>query len=98
MDGLNVSAALMDEIHAWTDQNLFDVIKDSMSAREQPITIITTTAGTVRDSVYDKRYEKYSKIINGYSDTDGYCDERTLPIIYELDSADEVWNEDMWRQ
>ena len=96
MDGLNVSAALMDEIHAWTDQNLFDVIRDGMSSRDQPITIITTTAGTVRDSVYDKRYEKYSKIINGYSDEDGYCDERTLPIIYELDSADEVWNEDMW--
>lgn len=95
LDGLNISCALLDEIHAWTDQNLYDVIRDGCSARKQPLILIMTTAGTVRDSVYDAKYEECRRIIAGYSDG-SYADERTLPIVYELDQADEVWDEDCW--
>src|SRR5699024_9517921 len=52
LDGLNVHGALFDEVHAWKDQNLYDVIVDGTSARDQPLIFTTTTAGTVRESVF----------------------------------------------
>lgn len=89
LDGLNVHGALLDEIHAWKDKNLYDVIVDGTSSREEPMIFITTTAGTIRESVYDMKYDECELILNGYGDPDGYHDERVLPVIYELDSRTE---------
>ena len=96
LDGLNVHAALLDEIHAWKDKNLYDVIVDGMTAREQPLIFITTTAGTIRECVYDIKYDEAEQVINGYEDPDGYKNERLLPIIYELDSRKEWTDPDCW--
>ncbi|WP_438498027.1 terminase large subunit [Paenibacillus sp. IHBB 3054] len=92
LDGLNVHGALLDEIHAWKDKNLYDVIVDGTSAREQPLLIMITTAGTVREAVYDLKYNEAEMVLNGFGDPDGYKDERFLPIIYELDDRNE-WTE-----
>lgn len=96
LDGLNVHCALLDEIHAWKDKNLYDVIVDGETAREQPMTIIASTAGTVRDCIYDIKYEECENIINGYDDPNGYHDERVLPIIYELDNRKEWTSPAYW--
>jgi phage terminase large subunit-like protein len=98
LDGLNVHASLIDELHAITDKNLYDVIVDGMSAREQPLSIITSTAGTVREGIFDLKYEEAERIINGYDDPNGYKDERTLPIIYELDSRKEWTDPSCWKK
>ncbi|WP_288334597.1 terminase TerL endonuclease subunit [uncultured Cloacibacillus sp.] len=96
LDGLNVHCSLIDELHAIEDCNLYDVIVDGMSAREQPLSIIVTTAGTVRESIFDQKYEEAELIIKGYGDPDGYKDDRILPIIYELDARSEWTNEKCW--
>lgn len=96
LDGLNVHGSMMDEIHAWKDKNLYDVIVDGMSSREQPMNFMITTAGTVRESVYDMKYEEAEMLLNGLDDPDGYKDDRFLPIIYELDSRDEWVDESCW--
>jgi phage terminase large subunit-like protein len=98
LDGLNVHGALLDEIHAWNDKNLYDVIVDGTTAREQPLIFITTTAGTVRESVYDLKYDEAERVINGYDDADGYHDEHFLPIIYELDSREEWTDPACWQK
>lgn len=98
LDGLNVHCALMDEIHAWTDQNLYDVIADGTSAREQPLIFITTTAGFVRESVYDGQYEDIERLINGYGDPDGYKDERKIAFVYELDDRKTWTDKETWYQ
>ncbi|MDA1557729.1 terminase large subunit [Bacillus cereus] len=98
LDGLNVHCSLIDELHAIEDKNLYDVIVDGMTAREQPISIITTTAGTVREGIFDIKYEEAERIINGYDDPDGYKDERVLPIIYELDKREEWTEESCWQK
>lgn len=98
LDGLNVHGALLDEIHAWTDQNLYDVIVDGTTAREQPLVFITTTAGTVRESVFDIKYDEAERVINGYEDSNGYKNERFLPIIYELDNRKDWRDEEAWYQ
>lgn len=96
LDGLNVHGAMMDEIHAWKDKNLYDVIVDGTSAREQPMIFMITTAGTIRESVYDMKYEEAEMLLNGLDDPDGYKDDRFLPIIYELDKREEWTDQTKW--
>lgn len=93
LDGLNTHCGLMDEIHAWKDKNLYDVIYDSMTSREQPLLFETTTAGTVRELVYDEKYDYASKVIDGI---EGFEDDRLLAVIYELDSREEWIDPECW--
>ncbi len=96
LDGLNVHGGMLDEIHAWKTKELYDVIVDGTSAREQPLIFITTTAGTVRESIYDILYDEAVMIINGFGSEMGYKNETFLPIIYELDSREEWTDETSW--
>jgi phage terminase large subunit-like protein len=96
LDGLNVHCALLDEIHAWTDDNLYDVIVDGTTARDEPLVFITTTAGTVREHIYDIKYDEAERVINGFEDENGYHDDHFLPIIYELDNRKEWIDESSW--
>lgn len=97
LDGLNVSCALMDEIHQWkAGRGLYDIIADGVSAREQPMIVITSTAGTIRQDIYDEKYEECERILNGFDTEDGYRDERVLPVVYELDSRNEWRDPECW--
>lgn len=95
-DGLNIHGALIDELHAIKDKNAYDVLVDGMSAREQPICIITSTAGTVRDNIFDLKYDEGAKIVAGYGDPEGYHDETILPVMYELDKREEWVKPENW--
>lgn len=97
LDGLNIHGALMDEIHQWKNgRALFDIIADGVIAREQPMIFETSTAGTIREDIYDDKYEEAERIINGYDDPEGYHDEHFLPLIYELDSRNEWTDPGAW--
>lgn len=98
LDGLNVHGALIDELHALKDKNLYDVLIDGMTAREQPLCIITSTAGTVRDNIFDLKYDECERIVNGYDDKEGYKDETILPFVYELDKRGEWTDPDKWQK
>lgn len=91
MDGLNASCVIMDELHAVTDRNIYEVMKQSMSTRRQPLFVMITTAGTVRESIFDDRYDYACSVIDGV-----ISDDRYLPVIYELDSRDEWQDEAAW--
>ena len=100
LDGLNVHGALMDEVHQWRDGvALYDIIADGTTAREQPMVLITSTAGVVREDIYDNKYEYAEKVILGYDDPDaGIVDDHFLPFIYELDSREEWEKEECWKK
>ena len=91
LDGLNAHLVIADEVHAWKDKNLLDVMFDSMSARTQPILLETSTMGTIRQNVFDIEYDYASQVIDG-----AIQDESLLPIIYELDEEKEWTNEECW--
>lgn len=99
LDGLNVHCALMDEIHQWKNgRALYDIIADGVTARDQPLIFITSTAGTVREDIYDQEYEDAKRLINGYEDPDGYNDEHTIAFVYELDSRSEWTDPKCWKK
>lgn len=96
LDGLNAYCVLADEVHAWKDKNLLDVMDDSMSSREEPLLVETSTMGKVRENVFDEEYDYCSNLIEGYEASNDFIDETVLPIIYELDSIKDLDNEECW--
>lgn len=97
LDGLNVHGALMDEIHQWKNgKALFDIIADGVAAREQPLIFMTSTAGVIREDIYDEKYEYADKVIDGYFDENGYKDENFIAFVYELDDRKEWTDPDCW--
>lgn len=91
LDGLNAHGVIIDELHGVKDRNLYEVMKQSQSARRQPLLIMITTAGTVRECIFDDIYSYAENVLNGT-----YTDERFLPVIYELDKRNEYKNERNW--
>lgn len=97
LDGLNAFFVIGDEIHAWRDKNLLDVMYDSMSAREEPLFLETSTMGTIRESVFDNEYEYASTVIDGYEGKEEEIEDETLlAVIYELDNPNEWRDEKKW--
>lgn len=96
LDGLNSFFVIADEIHAWKDKNLIDVMYDSMGGREEPIFSEFSTMGTVRENVFDNEYEYGSDLIDTFEKTGVMKDERILVIIYELDNSKEIEKEECW--
>lgn len=91
LDGLDVHAAVIDELAAIKNRDIYDLIKQAMGARTQPLLFCITTNGFVRNGIFDAQYDYAKKIILGEAKND-----RFLPFIYELDSPDEWDNEDCW--
>ena len=91
LDGLDVHFAIIDELSAITNPDLYDLVKQGMSAREQPMLCIITTNGFVRNGIFDDRYDYASRWLDGKVDDDVF-----LPFIYELDDRDEWINESAW--
>ncbi|WP_270396239.1 terminase large subunit [Mediterraneibacter massiliensis] len=99
LDGLNIHCVLMDEIHQWKQgKALYDIMADGVSAREQPLVYITSTAGTIREDIYDQKYDEAEMVINGYDDPEGYKDEHFIAFIYELDNRREWTDEKCWKK
>jgi phage terminase large subunit-like protein len=91
LDGLNSHAVIIDELHAIKDRNLYEVMKQSMSARRQPLMVMITTAGTVRECIYDDMYDYACKVVD-----DVLEDDRFLAVLYELDDRSEWTDWRMW--
>ena len=97
LDGLNVHFSLMDEFHQWKNgKKLYDIVVDGNIMREQPLNFMTSTAGTVREDIFDDKYDEATKVIDGYFDDNGYKDERLVAYIYELDDKSEWTDEECW--
>lgn len=93
LDGLNSSLVIIDELHAVKDRNLYEVMKQSQSARRQPLLIMITTAGTVRECIFDDMYKYATGVADGIITDDSF-----LPILYELDDKNEYLQPEAWEK
>ncbi len=62
-------------------------MRQSQSARRQPLLVMITTAGTIRENIFDDMYTHACEVADGV-----IADNSFLPMLYELDSRSE-WNE-----
>ncbi len=93
LDGLNLHYVSCDELHAQADRNMYDVTRQGMKARKQPIFGSITTAGFAREGIYDSLFEYAQGVATG-----SITDLRFLPVLYKLDSREEWTNPECWEK
>lgn len=91
LDSLDAHGVIIDELAAITNRDIYDLMKQSMGARQQPLLFCITTNGFVRNGIFDAQYDYADRLLRGE-----ISNPRFLPFIYELDSLDEMWKEEMW--
>lgn len=91
LDGLDTSCGVIDELAAIKNRDIYDLVKQSMGARRQPLLFCISTNGFVRDSIFDAQYDYASSVLSGSIE-----DRHFLPFIYELDDIEEWQNRNCW--
>lgn len=93
MDGLNCHFFSLDEWHEAKNRKVYDVMKQSQSARLQPLAWLISTNGFVREGFFDTKYA-YSKNVALW--IKGFEDYRLLPLLYQLDNKEEWKDPKCW--
>lgn len=91
LDGLDTHMATIDELAAIKNRDLYDLVKQSMGARIQPLLFTISTNGFVRDGIFDAQYKYATDILYGKADNPHF-----LSFIYELDDVSEWDMEECW--
>lgn len=89
--GFNASAIIYDELHAAPNRELYDVLTTSTAAREQPLTILITTAGYDKNSICYELHEYACKVRDGI-----ISDPTFLPIIFAAEEGDDWKDPQTW--
>ena len=79
------------ELGAIKNRDIYDLMKQSMSSRRQPLLTCITTNGFVRECIFDSQYEYATGVLDGK-----IKDDRFIAFIYELDDRTEWDKEDCW--
>src|SRR5690606_15944636 len=82
-DGFSPSAFILDECHALKDRATYDVFTSGAGARAQPLGIIISTFGFVRESIFDSILKRCEEWLRGESE------ERIFPMIFRIDKDDD---------
>ena len=91
LDGLNVHFAVIDEMAAITNRDVYDLVKQATGARDNPLVLTITTNGFERGGVFDDQYEYASRWLDGKLRDDTF-----LPVVYELDERSEWTDRAAW--
>lgn len=91
LDGLNSHGVIIDELSAIKNRDIYDLMKQSMSSRRNPLLFCITTNGFVRHGIYDAQHDYAVRVLDGMIE-----DEHFLPFLYGLDDRDEWADESAW--
>lgn len=91
LDGLDTHCGVVDELAAIKNRDLYDLVIQSMSARQQPLLFCNTTNGFIRGGIFDAQYEYAAKWLRGEIVNDHF-----LAFVYELDDPEEWDDPAMW--
>lgn len=92
--GANIHGALIDELHVHKNPYLLEAIESGTGAREQPLTIIITTADDGQiTSVYAQRRDMIEKVCRRVLDQPA-----TYGVIFAADEADDPFIEATWQK
>jgi phage terminase large subunit-like protein len=93
-DGLNVQCGIVDEYHAHSTSEIYDVLVSGMGARPQPLMMIITTAGfELQHPCYSVEYQYVSKILDPDNPIEN---DEYFVMINELDKDDDIKDERNW--
>lgn len=93
LDGLNIHAAIVDELHAHKSRAVYDVLDTATGARAQPLIVMITTAGSDRSGICYEQRDYTVKVLERTVE-----DESWFGIIFTIDDGD-LWHDPaVWRK
>lgn len=92
-DGKRSACLVFDEIHEYQNYSMINVFTSGFGKRKHSRTFKITTNGHVRDGVLDKELAIWYDILRG-----NIKSSKTLPLIYKVNSEDEINNPKMWHK
>ena len=92
-DGLNASTVIMDEFSQATDSELLTVLTTSMGVRDNPLTVIITTASDVFEGPFYEMLQGYKSVLLGE-----YEDDTLFAHIFEPDLDDPEDELSTWKK
>ena len=89
LDGLNISLAIIDELHAHKTRDVWDAIDTGTGARDQSLILAITTAGVNFASIcYEQNHYSQQVLRKILEDEQFFC------VIYTIDKDDlELWDQ-----
>jgi len=90
-DGLNVHAAVCDELHVWRSGDLWHKLITGTASRRQPLIVGITTAGDDKESFCYYMHDHAVKVLRG-----DLTDDPFFAYIATLDDADDPFNQAVW--
>lgn len=90
-DGWNSYCFIADEVHAYPDSKMFDVMKSSQGMRDNPLAISITTAGFNLFSFAYTQRKTNIEVLYGEKE-----DDSQFSAIYTLDDEDDFRDESVW--
>ena len=90
-DGIDVHAAVIDEVHRMKDGELIQVIRQGMGARRQPLVVMITTAGEGQVGVAWDFHTYAANVLSGARDDDAF-----FATIYAAPETASPWDEETW--
>ena len=91
LEGLNPSSCILDEIHTYKDAQKFNVIKNALGTKENPMLFLISTAGYGKDSFCAQLVETGRNVLRNVS-----TDDRFFYMLYELEEGDDINDESNW--
>lgn len=82
LEGLNPHFAIIDELHAHSVREVFDVLDEATGARRQPLMFIISTEGDNPTGVFAEQVAYAQQILEGRHSDDSY-----FAAIYTIDSG-----------
>lgn len=89
LDGLDVHCAVIDELAAIRNRDIYDLAVQGTTARDQPLILTISTNGFVREGIFDAQYEYSARWLDGKVENEHF-----LPFIYELDDPEKEWTDE----
>ena len=91
LDGINPSAAIIDEYHEWKNDDVLEAIESATVAREQSLIFIITTSGSDKTKPCFNFRNLCLDVLKGIKEQDDL-----FAIIYTLDEEDDWRDESVW--
>lgn len=96
LDGLNVSCASIDELHAHPTRELWDVLETATGARRQPLLDTSTTAGFNQMGICFELRSYGQTLLADFDKADGVHDDTFFYLDYTLDEGDDWRDPETW--
>jgi phage terminase large subunit-like protein len=93
LEGLNIHGAVIDELHAHPNREVYDVINEATGARQQPLIFVISTEGDNAEGVFAEQVKYLQDILEG-----SHSDDTFFGLYYTIDPADDWRSPEAWEK